>query len=60
MLIGETVDVPIDPDNPKRYTVTSVASISRIRPYTSIARYSRIEKHELDCLPDLHRLVGAC
>jgi len=43
--VGETVDVPIDPDNPKRYTVTSVASISRIRPYTSIARYSRTEKH---------------
>lgn len=26
--LGESVDVLIDPDNPKRYTVTSVASIS--------------------------------
>ena len=26
--LGESVDVLIDPDNPERYTVTSVASIS--------------------------------
>jgi hypothetical protein len=26
--LGESVDVLIDPDNPRRYTVTSVASIS--------------------------------